>query len=116
MIGEPFGVLGMDASGNVSWLQLETREGLQALAELAELEGVRLAGLEDIREGRKLADLELRQALGRTEAPELATAFPVGQDASLLGALFPVDSAHCPDPDNSYSNWLARQEKRHVQG
>jgi CheY-like chemotaxis protein len=116
VIGDPFGVLGMDASGNVSWLQLETQDGLNALAELAELEGVKPAGLEDIRSGRKLANLELRQALGRTEAPELTAAFPVGQDASLLGAVFSVDPAHCPDPANSYSSWLARQDKRNVQG
>ena len=69
MIGEPFGVLGMDAAGHVSWLQLETAEGLKALAELAELEGVPPSGLDDIRQGRKLADLELRQALGRIGRP-----------------------------------------------
>jgi CheY-like chemotaxis protein len=116
VIGDPFGVLGMDASGNVSWLQLETLDGLNALAELAELEGVKPAGLEDIRSGRKLANLELRQALGRTAAPELTAAFPVGQDASLLGAVFSVDPAHCPDPANSYGSWLTRQDKRNVQG
>ncbi len=72
--------------------------------------------LEDIREGRKLADLELRQALGRANPVELNAAFPVGEDVALLGALFEVDAPHCPDPANSYSNWLARQEKRQVQG
>jgi hypothetical protein len=39
----------------------------------------------------------------------------VGQDGAVLGALFAVDSPLCPDPGNSYSNWLARQGKRHVQ-
>ncbi len=115
VIGDPFGVLGMDASGSVSWLQLETMDGLNALAELAELEGVKRAGLEDIRSGRRLADLELRQALGRTEVPELTKAFVVGQDAALLGAVFSLDAQHCPDPTNSYSNWLTRQERRNVQ-
>ena len=116
VIGDPFGVLGMDASGNVSWLQLETVDGLKGLAELAEIERVPPAGLDDIRAGRKLADLELRQALLRTDAPELTSAFPLGQDASLLGALFLLDPSHCPDPANSYQLWLARQDKRHVQG
>ena len=114
VIGDPFGVLAMDASGGVSWLQLETVEGLAALAELAEIEGVPASGLDDIRQGRKLVDLELRQALGRTDPVELTTAFHVGQDGQLLGALFPVLSPLCPDPANSYSAWLARQEKRHV--
>ncbi len=116
VVGDPFGVLGMDASGHVSWLQLETADGLKALAELADIEGVPPAGLEDIRSGRRLADLELRQALGRTGPPELSTAFPVGQDAALFGAVFAVDAAFCPDPAASYAAWLARQDKRHVQG
>lgn len=116
VIGDPFGVLGMDAVGNVSWLQLETADGLKALTELAELEGLPPARLEDIRQGRKLADLELRQALGRTEPLELSTAFPLGQEAALFGALFDVAPSHCPDPANSYSSWLARQDKRNVQG
>lgn len=116
VIGEPFGVLGLDASGRVSWLQLETPEGLKAQAELAELEGVPPSGLEDIRQGRCLADLELRQALGGKGPPALTAAFPIGQEQSLLGALFPVDSAFCPDPANGFSSWLARQDKRAVQG
>ncbi|MBI2769599.1 MAG: response regulator [Burkholderiales bacterium] len=115
-IGDPFGVLGMDSAGQVSWLQLETADGLNALAELAELEGVPPAGLDDIRQGRKLADLELRQALGRTDAPELTAAFPVGHDEKLLGAVFALDAVHAPDVANSFSAWLARQDKREVQG
>jgi CheY-like chemotaxis protein len=115
VIGDPFGVLGMDAAGQVSWLQLETSDGLKALAELAEIEGVPLPSLEEIRRGLKLADLELRQGLGRAGPPELAAAFPVGQDGALLGALFPVDSPLCPDPANSYDSWLLRQGKRQVQ-
>ena len=115
-IGDPFGVLGMDGAGNVSWLQLETTDGLKALAELAEIEGVRPAGLQDIREGRQLADLELRQALGRTEPVALTAAFQIGQDADLIGAEFAIDPSHCPNPANSYRNWLGRQEERSVQG
>jgi hypothetical protein len=116
VIGQPFGVLGMDAAGRVSWLQLETREGLKALAELAEIEGVPAAGLEEIRSGRRLADLELRQALGHAGPPRLNEAQAVGQGEGLLGALFPIDPPHAPDVVNSYSNWLARQEQRTVQG
>jgi CheY-like chemotaxis protein len=115
VIGDPFGVLGMDSAGQVSWLQLESPEGLSALAELAELEGVPPAGLDDIRGGRRLADLELRQALGRTDSPELAPAVALGRHGSLLGALFTIDSPLCPDPVNSYGNWLTRQDERRVQ-
>jgi CheY-like chemotaxis protein len=116
VIGDPFGVLGMDARGAVSWLQLETRDGLKALAELAEIEGVQAADLDDLRTGRKLANLELRQAFGRSESVQLNAAFTLGEEANLLAAVFEVDPAHSPDPANSYQNWLARQERRSVQG
>lgn len=115
-IGDPFGVLGMDAAGKIGWLQLETRDGLKSLAELAEVAGVPAAGLADIRAGTKLADLELRQALSSTQPCRLVSAFAVGEgEGALLGALFAVDAPNGPDPNNSYSRWLARQPKRHVQ-
>ncbi|MBX3658392.1 MAG: response regulator [Ramlibacter sp.] len=116
VIGDPFGVLGMDASGRVSWLQLEPVSGLSDLAELAEAEGVKGHALEDIRSGRKLADLELRQALAYGSPPELTPAFAVGREETLLGALFNIPSEFCPDSANSYARWLARQEPRSVQG
>jgi CheY-like chemotaxis protein len=115
VLGEPFGIIGMDSAGRVGWLQLETREGLKAQAELADLEAMGAAELDEIRNGQKLANLELRQALGRKDPLELAAAFPIVQGSALFGALFAIDPAHCPDPSNSYGNWLARQEKRQVQ-
>ena len=115
-IGDPFGVLGMDASGKVAWLQLETREGLPALAELAEVAGVSPEAVADIRAGSRLADIELQQALSAPRPCTLVPAFAVGATSSgLLGALFPVDAPSGPDPNNSYSRWLSRQPKRHVQ-
>lgn len=114
VIGAPFGVLGMDAAGQVSWLQLETPQGLDALAELAVLAGVPPAGVDELRQGSKLADIELRQALSSSGPPALVPATPIG-DAGLLGAVFPVEAPGVPDPDNSYTRWLARQPKRHVQ-
>lgn len=115
VIGDPFGVLGMDAAGRVGWLQLETPDGLPALAELAEVAGVPAPQVEDIRAGRKLANVELRQALSSAAPVALVDAVPVGDEGKLLGALFPVEAANGPDPDNSYGRWLARQPKRHVQ-
>ncbi|MDP3760786.1 MAG: response regulator [Ramlibacter sp.] len=113
-IGDPFGVLGLDASGHASWLQLENRAGLLALAELAELEGVPPASLEEIRQGRSLANLELRQALAPKSPIELVGAFTLGPDQELVGALFNIPGSLGPDPANGFSNWLARQETRRV--
>jgi CheY-like chemotaxis protein len=114
LIGDPFGVLGMDAAGKISWLQLETRDGLAAMAELAELADVPALGVAEIRAGIKLADMELRTALSSTRPCSLVNAFPVGDQGLMLGAVFAVEAPTGPDPDNSYSRWLSRQPKRHV--
>jgi len=116
VIGDPFGVLGMDANGVVSWLQLEPVKGLADLAALAEAEGIGGTALAEIRQGRKLVNLELRQALAQSGAPELSPAFAIGRDDTLLGALFELPPEFCPDPANSFANWLARQERRSVEG
>ena len=115
VIGSPFGVLGMDANGVISWLQLETPQGLHALAELATVAGVPADAVEDIRGGTRLADIELRQALSSAQPPALVDAIRIGDNGALLGALFAVESPNGPDPDNSYNRWLSRQPKRHVQ-
>lgn len=114
VIGEPFGVLTLDATGRVGWLQLETREGLSTMAELAQLEGMGGACLEDIRSGRRLAALELRQALGLHGPCDAMPAVALGDRGSLLGALFDVPAASLPAPVACYQDWLARQDPRCV--
>ncbi|MBA2962525.1 MULTISPECIES: response regulator [Ramlibacter] len=109
VIGEPFGVLGLDAAGFASWLQLETPAALPALAEMAESARLPADAVEDIRAGRKLANLELASGLQR--APELGDAFPIG-GPQLLGALFPIDGTG--GGDAGYTRWLARQPRRQV--
>ncbi len=114
-IGEPFGVLGLDAAGTVGWLQLETPPALHALAEMAALDGLAADELQAIREGRRIANLELRQSLGADGPVQLADAFPIGSGQLLWGAFFTLDPAHGPDPANSYDQWLRRQPRRQVQ-
>jgi CheY-like chemotaxis protein len=114
-IGEPFGVLGLDKEGQASWLQLEPTRGLAELAELAATQGIDTRTLHDIRVGNTLINLELRQALGLSNEPELAGAFPVGQGGQLLGAFFPIKSKQAPAADNSFDAWLTAQAKRVVQ-
>lgn len=111
VIGQPFGVLGMNADGRVSWLQLESAVGLGELAELAESQGLGTAAANDIREGRTLVDLELQQALGQSGPARLMPAFSIGHEGSLLAALFPVELA---GPATGYKRWLKKHSHRTV--
>ncbi len=110
VIGDPFGVLGLDASGAASWLQLETPAGLAALAELAQVEGLAAESVADIRAGRSLVDLELAQAL--QQAPALAPAVPIG-GGDLLAAWFPISTTSLRDA--GFSRWLVRQPQRRIE-
>ena len=114
VLGNPFGILGRDADGNAGWLQLEPATGLDELAELADAAGLNSQSLDEIQGGRKLVDLELRQALNRSEAPELSTAFTIGSDEPLLGALFTVETPAGQGPNTSYNHWLVQQDERTV--
>ena len=110
VIGDPFGVLGMDGAGYISWLQLESRAGLPALAEVAVQAGLGATAVEDIRSGRRLANVELGSALQRPV--ELADAFTIGSQQQLLAASFALTR----DPGEAgYTRWLARQPRRQVE-
>jgi CheY-like chemotaxis protein len=110
VIGEPFGVLGMDGAGYVNWLQLEPRAGLPALAEVADQAGLDAAAVQDVRAGRRLANVELGSALQRPV--ELADAFTIGSQQQLLAASFALTQ----EPGEAgYTRWLARQARRQVE-
>ena len=110
-IGDPFGVIGMDAGGAIGWLQLETPQGLPALAEVAQQAGVDAAGLDAIRAGRQLANVELAATLG--QPVQLASSFTIGVREQLLGAVFDIRT---DGGEAGYTRWLARQPRRHVEG
>jgi CheY-like chemotaxis protein len=114
VIGQPFGVLGMDADGVVSWLQLESAAGLADLAELAESQGVSASSAATIRSGHNLIDLELQQALDQVGPSRLIPAFSIGHEGSLLGSLFPV-TLNPPVGQVSYKQWLKKRNGRTVQ-
>lgn len=114
VLGDPFGILCRNAAGAVRWLQLEPTFGLEELEQLAESVGTEPAVLAEIRAGRQLIDLELVQSLGSHAPPRLQPAFPIGQDGSLLGALFTLEAARTPPASSAYGAWLARQPERQV--
>jgi len=115
VIGQPFGILGMDAQGQVSWLQMETSAGLAELAELAEAAGLDAAASDDIRAGSTLVDLELQQALGNSGPPRHKPAFAIGHQGGLLAALFPVELAGPAVALTGYMHWLKKHGDRTVQ-
>lgn len=115
VIGQPFGILGMHADGQVSWLQLESAAGLAELAELAESQGLKATAVDDIRAGRKLMDLELQQALGQDRPARLVPAFSIGHEGTLLAAMFAVELATPPPGLTGYSHWLKQQGQRTVE-
>ena len=115
VIGQPFGILGMDAHGRASWLQLETPEGLAGIAELAELQGMDTQGLQDIRNGRRLTSLELRQSLAMQGCDAPVPAFsPAGTGALLLAALHELPASALTVPLAGHHEWLSRQAPRGI--
>lgn len=115
LIGEPFGVLGVDAGGKVSWLHLEPQDRLHELAELAEAEGVNAEGVKKLRAGRSLVDLDLRQSLDVEPAPpRLSPAFSLGREGALLAAFFELPSSVHKCAQASYRNWLKGRGSRQL--
>lgn len=116
VIGDPFGILGLDADGQASWLQLETPAGLQDMAELAEVEGADAVTRAQIRAGRRLVNVELRQSLGLHGPCEPVAATHLGHEGKLLAALFPLHSEQLPHRPRAYRHWLAQQPGRALIG
>jgi CheY-like chemotaxis protein len=86
-IGEPFGILGIDGAGMVSWLQLEPAADLERLAEAAAQYGATPAEQDDIRNGRSISDFKLQKCLRRGKSASVLPAFYVGDGGELLAAI-----------------------------
>jgi len=114
VIGEPFGVLGLDRQGRASWLQLESLHGLVQLAELASSAGVAAPLVREIHTGRQLVNLELLQALGDDVAPVFEPVFRLGGIDGLLAAHFSIPERFDPGPDHGYGTWLAKHGVRRI--
>lgn len=111
VIGAPFGVLGLDAQGGASWLQLEPAANLPDLAEMADSQGWDAATVHDIRAGKKLMDLEL--ALGGAHAPQARPAWVIGSGAApLYAAVFPIHGDFCPGAALSYDHFITTYGER----
>lgn len=103
VIGDPFGVLGLDDAGQATWLHLEHESRLDDLADLAACSGLSGADLDDIRAGRSLFDGEFQVAIG-SDRSGLVTAIPLGH--GMLAALTKVPGDLNPGPDQSFARFL----------
>ena len=113
VIGAPFGVLALDPKGGVSWLQLEPAS---KLAEMAASQGWDAATGQDIRDGKKLIDLELQLALGARNKAQPRPAHAIGgEPARLFAALFSVHDDHSPGFMRSYERFIATRGERKLQ-
>lgn len=118
MIGCPFGILGLDEVGQLSWLQLEFSANLDELAELAALQSVPKTvqdRVTEIRSGNCLTDVELQQSVGRIDNSRMEPAFNIGS-IELLGALFQLNSIPGIDLNLlGYRDWQSHQGPRMIQ-
>lgn len=124
VIGDPFGLLALDAMGGVHWLKFVTSRGLAAQAVEAAAMGIdpsqsdrHEALVDEIRVGAKLLNLELRDQLGQEVQPYARNTFPITASVGgevLYTALFPVNESMCPGVMNSYERFLATDGHRDV--
>jgi len=117
--GDPFGVLGLDAEGHASWLQLQAREALpKRVQDLAKAPESGLPG--DYRglleQGDVLVAPEVHQSLGLDGPGPFQQAFTLDEGGQLLAALFPLPTEALPEPIQGYRSWLAAQGARRIQG
>ena len=78
VIGDPFGVLGVDEAGAVTWVQLEPASELAALAELAATHGASAEEVRRIHAGESVTNARLHQTLGDASAARVLPAFSMG--------------------------------------
>lgn len=89
-LGDPFGVLALDAGGTAYWLQLEFKDQLDELSELSEMAGMNSHDANDVRNAVKLSNLDLRRSLMLPGADALP-ARHVGDEPGLLAACTRID-------------------------
>lgn len=115
VLGDPFGLLGLDADGRAQWLQLEPTGSLDEPAELAGTAGLGLDVVRAVQAGQLLPAVELHQQLGLRGPIRTAPAFAVDDDGLLTGALFDLSASDLPQPLYAYCNFLEAQGSRSVQ-
>ena len=115
VLGEPFGLIGLDSAGDCHWLQLEPTSSLGDLAELAGSAGLGFEVVRAVQAGLQLAAVELHQQLQLSGPVRTAPAFALGDDKLITAAVFSLDTADLPQPIYGYRRFLDAEGHRSVQ-
>lgn len=91
MLADPFGILGLRSDGKVMWIQIETRESLNELCATLDEFGWDKAGVEQVRAGRSLSNIEVVTQIEGVE-PSFSPAVVLSDELGLLAAEFVFDS------------------------
>ncbi len=111
VLGNPFGVLGLSAAGQVSWLQLERSSDIDDLKAIAKTEQWDAPTLASINRGNTLSNSLLYQALGGAIARATAPLVTFG-DNDLMGAHFVFEPPAALRASSSYKDWFAVNRSR----
>lgn len=90
-IGEPFGILGLDAKGVASWLQLQLASERNDAVYQAIARGLHPEDIACVARGEAMVDLS-----AQTPNQPLLTAFPIDRKSRLVGAWRPLKKANSP--------------------
>ena len=101
--------------GTAHWLQLEPTASLGDLAELAASAALGMDVVQAVRDGRRLAAVELHQQLALRGPVRTAPANPIGEDGLLMAASFPIAANELPQPIYAYQHFLQAENHRTVQ-
>ncbi|MES2839754.1 MAG: response regulator [Pseudomonadota bacterium] len=115
VLGEPFGLIGLDGAGDAHWLQLEPTSSLADLAELAGSAGLGFDVVRAVQAGNQLAAVELHQQLSLSGPVRTAPAFSLGEDKLITAAVFSLDASDLPHPIYGYRRFLDAEGHRSVQ-
>lgn len=117
LVGQPFGMLGLDSAGQAYWAQLEMPCGLADLAELAATQAIAAETVNEIRAGRVLFDGEFRMALAHRDGTgTILPARRLGGDNTLLYCTVqPLGDGASPGAPSSLATHRRQQPPRAIQ-
>lgn len=115
VLGEPFGILGLDTQGHCLWLQLEPTHTRGALTELASTAGLPPDLMRSVQAGQRVPAVELHQQLGLQGPIRSEPAFAIGDDGLLNGAVFALQDSDLPEPIPKCHDPRTGMASRHVQ-